>query len=196
MLSQSGESATRSASPAGDGAKAVQRIDLPERTGMNAIPVRDAESSHPTARRHMADLRWRRLFAQLQKVRAWRKRIGLEKTLSGLEDFQLDDLGIARGEISAYARAAPSAPRLLSAMLEELGLTAGSVDPRSQVYGQLLKSCRICPNVATCERWLRTCEPPERYRAFCLNVARLDTLPRRSGKSDAPGRLLQSIMVR
>lgn len=164
---------------------------------MSALRVRDAENGHPAARRGLARARWRRLLAQLQKLQAWRKRIGLETTLSGLEDFQLDDLGIARGEISAYARAASSAPRLLNAMLEELELTLDSVGPRSRVRGQLLKGCRVCPNVAACERWLPTREPPEGYHVFCPNVALLDRLPRRwPGKSDASGRLLQPVIVR
>ena len=119
-----------------------------------------------------------RISAAIEGIREWRKRFALEKTLSGLVKWQLDDLGIARGEIPAYARAAIPAPRHLSAMLTRLGIALDDVRPRSPAYDELLRDCRVCLNVAVCRRWLATGNPSDGYRAFCPNAARFDWLPR------------------
>lgn len=116
--------------------------------------------------------------AAVQRLRAWRARFALETVLSGLEDHQLDDLGIARADIPAYAKASPFAQRLLNAMLARLEIAPEWVRPRSHAHGELLRVCRVCPNVAACRRWLATCTPPDGYRAFCPNARLLDKLAR------------------
>jgi len=134
--------------------------------------------------------------AAAQWFRAWRARFALEAVLSGLEDHQLDDLGITRADIPAYARASPFAPRLLAAMLARLGIAPEWVRPQSHAHDQLLRACRVCPDVAACRRWLAKCEPPDGYRAFCPNAALLDKLARTSGGCHAADPRLQSNMAR
>lgn len=134
--------------------------------------------------------------AAVQRLRAWRARFALEAILSGLEDHQLDDLGITRAEIPAYARASPFALRLLNAMLARLEIAPEWVRPRSHAHDELLRACRVCPNVAVCRRWLATCTPPDGYRAFCPNATLLDKLARTSGGRHASDPLRQRNMAR
>lgn len=121
---------------------------------------------------------WRRLSLPLTRLRSWRRQRGLESTLSVLGDRQLEDLGITRGEIPAYARAAPHASRLLGCMLQKLDVLPEATVRRPDIYYALLRSCRTCPNVAECERWIAAGSPSCAYRRFCPNAALIDTLPR------------------
>jgi uncharacterized protein YjiS (DUF1127 family) len=132
---------------------------------------------------------WRCLSAPLQSIRDLRSRIRLEAALFRLGDHQLDDLGLSRGEIPAYAKAVPRAAQRLSGMLQGLGIATELVDPESPAGGALLKVCRTCPNIIACDGWLQAGGPAEGHRAFCPNAEQFDALPHRSGShhiSDGP----------
>lgn len=120
-----------------------------------------------------------RLSTAFDGIRARHRRRRLQATLAALEEHQLVDLGIARGEIPAYARAAAFAPRLLSAMLARLELDPGGAGCTSRLRDELLRSCRACPNTAMCKRWVVSRGRREGYRAFCPNATLFDRLPRR-----------------
>jgi uncharacterized protein YjiS (DUF1127 family) len=154
---------------------------------MDAVCTHNAGDSSPAEAIGSSGVRRDRLQGRLQKFWACRSRVDLVTTLSALADYQLDDLGMRRDEIQAYARAAPHAPRLLGAMLEELEIAREWVEPRSQAYDELLKNCSVCPEIAACRRWLLSCGRPDGYRAFCPNVALLDKLPRWSGTGHPSG---------
>lgn len=142
----------------------------------------------PSAAQDWARTVRRKVSALLRRRRFLRRRIALERTLSALEDHQLDDLGIARGEVAAYSRAAPHASRRLAGMLRRLAVATEIMSARSQTKRALLKTCRSCPSSAACDRWLGRPGPVEGYRAFCPNVALLAALPRRRTRQDiAPG---------
>src|SRR5690606_23265611 len=111
--------------------------------------------------------------------RGLRSRIRLENTLSSLTDHQLFDLGLSRGEIPAYAKAVPRAEQRLGRMLQRQEIASEYVEPGSPARSALLKTCRTCPNILACDRWLRTARPADGYRAFCPNAKHFDALPRR-----------------
>ena len=143
--------------------------------------VRDPEPGRQAA----ASGLWRRVSASMRKVRGWRKQAALEATLADLEDYQLDDLGITRSEIPAYAKASLRARQQMTAMLDRLEIAPEWARPGSLACGELLRGCRICPNVAACEKWLLSADPAQGYRSFCPNAALLDKLPRRSALKPA-----------
>lgn len=138
---------------------------------MRSVRACNNEAGRPAVAAGIAGAGLSQLSIAMGKLQAWRKRARIEAALASLEDFQLDDLGIMRADIPAYARAAAGAPRLMQGMLQRLHLEPGAQERRD-----LLRTCRTCPNVAACERWLARGEPAEGYRRFCPNATLLDRL--------------------
>lgn len=128
---------------------------------------------------------WGCVAASMKRLRVWRNRAALEAALADLEDYQLDDLGVTRSEIPAYAKASPHARQHMTAMVDSLGIGPEWVRPGSQACSELLRGCRLCLNVAACESWLLTAHPAQGYRMFCPNAALLDRLPRRAAVTPA-----------
>lgn len=139
-----------------------------------------------------AGVGWRR-FSTLDRIRTWRNRRRLGATLGSLQDYQLEDIGIRRGSVRDYVRAAPDAPRLLRRMLALRGIELDDAPARSRDWDALLASCRTCPVTAACGRWAHDRDLPDGDRAFCPNSATLAGLMRRQGGGHQPSPAWRSV---
>ena len=115
-------------------------------------------------------------------LKARRRRAAIEATLAGMEDRQLDDLGIRRGEIRAYAAAAPLAPGLVVQMLAARRPDVKWRRLRPMDRDRLLTECRVCPSATACRRWFTGRAGPGGAFFFCPNAALMDRLSTPGGE--------------
>lgn len=134
-----------------------------------------------------------RFSAALDRIRTWRNRRRLGATLGLLEDYQLEDIGIRRGNVRDYARAGPDASRLLRRMLALRGIELDDALTGSRDWDALLASCRTCPATAACGRWIHDRDLPDGDREFCPNSAALAGLMRRQGGGHQPSPVWRSV---
>lgn len=133
-------------------------------------------TSHLTGMREL----WATIGGQaaLRGIAARRRRVAIESILSAMGDRQLDDLGLRRGDIAAYAVASALAPRLVVRMLaaRRPDLRWDGLAPA--VRESLLKACRVCHAAKACRRWAAGSGQQGAAPAFyCPNGAVLERLP-------------------
>lgn len=126
-----------------------------------------------------ATQRLRGAVADLFERQYWRRQFEIWDR-SGVTPSVLEVLDLEPGQIDTFIAGVGRAKRLLSAMLERLGLPrAGSADlpPRCA----LLRVCAMCPNQKRCAKWLES-DAMTGFEEFCPNTSAF------TGK--APARLI------
>jgi hypothetical protein len=93
----------------------------------------------------------RRFVSDARRRSAFRSEIAaLER--NGSLDAILDDLGLARWEVSRIATGYPEAQRLLPTMAYRRGVDLEKLDPQS-LYA-LRHACSLCDSHRACRRWI------------------------------------------
>lgn len=98
--------------------------------------------------------------------------------LSGLDDRQLDDIGIERGELMLVVAGAAEAPERVGMMACRLGIEAEALEARKPLLNEMTKRCAACRTKLICAWWLAEGGDEDAFREFCPNAGRFVELHR------------------
>ena len=86
----------------------------------------------------------------LERIRALVDRWRELKEIDALTDRDLDDLGMTRAQVTAFARMPHDAPDRMAAMAANFGISAENLRANHAQYLELLGTCGSCRDRATC----------------------------------------------
>lgn len=86
----------------------------------------------------------------LERIRALVDRWRELKEIDALADRDLDDLGMTRAQVTAFARMPHDAPDRMAAMAANFGISAENLRANHAQYLELLGTCGSCRDRATC----------------------------------------------
>lgn len=86
----------------------------------------------------------------LERIRALVDRWREIKEIDALTDRDLDDLGLSRAQVQAFARIPPDTPDRMAAMAANFGISADDLRRNHAEYLDLLGTCGTCHDRATC----------------------------------------------
>lgn len=86
----------------------------------------------------------------LERIRAMVERWKELKEIDALSDRDLDDLGMSRSQLEAFARMPHDAPDRMAAMAANFGIPEDDLKANHAEYLELLGTCGTCHDRATC----------------------------------------------
>lgn len=101
---------------------------------------------------------------------------------NGELDAVLAEAGLTRAQIGPLIAGHPDAGKLLTAMLDRVGIADGAMPV--DTMREMGWACTICTDKRRCREWLVAGDDSE-YRAFCPNAALLDYALLKQGRSAA-----------
>lgn len=107
----------------------------------------------------------------LERIRALVERWHELKEVEALTERDLDDLGMSRGQVEAFARMPHDTPDRMAAMAANFGISAEDLHANHGEYLELLGTCGTCRDRATCASVLakkQLARPSD--CAFCPNA--------------------------
>ncbi len=99
--------------------------------------------------------------------------------LAALDDRQLEDIGIERGELVLVVAGAADAPERVGMMASRLGIEAEVLEARKPLLNAMTKRCAACRTKLICAWWLAEGGEEDAFREFCPNAGRFVELRRR-----------------
>lgn len=86
----------------------------------------------------------------LERIKAFVGRWRTLQEVGVLTDRDLDDLGMTRGQVEAFARMPHDAPDRMAAMAANFGISEAELKQNHAAYLDLLGTCGTCQDRATC----------------------------------------------
>ena len=99
--------------------------------------------------------------------------------LAALDDRQLEDIGIQRGELMLVVAGAADASERIGIMASRLGIEPEALEARKPLLNEMTKRCAACRTKLLCAWWLAEGGGDDAFREFCPNAGRFVELRRR-----------------
>jgi len=105
-----------------------------------------------------------------ESVSAWQERRALAAELARLDERELADVGLVRGQIPQFVKAYPTAERLLAEMIARLGLEYDERLKSHLMHDDVYRTCVMCRERGRCRRWLEDATTGAAVPSFCPNA--------------------------
>ncbi len=107
----------------------------------------------------------------LEQIRSLVSRWRALQEIASLTDHDLQDLGMTRAQVEAFARMPHDVADRVAAMASIFGLNASDLKANHEEYLDLLATCGCCKDRVACSKMLKTTGPAQPSEAsFCPNV--------------------------
>lgn len=107
----------------------------------------------------------------LEQIRSLVSRWHALQEIASLTDHDLQDLGMTRAQVEAFARMPYDVADRVAAMASIFGIDASDLKANHEEYRNLLATCGCCKDRAVCSKMLKTPGQAQPAKAsFCPNA--------------------------